>query len=92
MKDYLRYIATVGAIPIAITPSLVYSNRLAQEGVHPPSKLPNHFIFVTKVCAPLDKGCQDSPQAPVACYNYLLTHWRLKVVSPVGAILQFTKG
>ena len=47
MRDYLAYIALVRAIPIALTLSPSILKQSAKEGVHPPNKLPNHFIFVT---------------------------------------------
>ena len=38
------------------------------------------------------RGVRESPQALVACLTYLWLHCRLKIVSPVGVILQPTVG
>ena len=37
-------------------------------------------------------GVRESPQALVACLTYFWSHCRLKIVSPVGVILQLTVG
>ena len=38
------------------------------------------------------RGVRESPQALVACLTYFWSHCRLKLVSPVGVILQLTVG
>ena len=38
------------------------------------------------------RGVRESPQALVACLTYLWSPCRLKIVSPVGVILQLTVG
>ena len=40
----------------------------------------------------LARGVREPPQALVACLTYFWSHCRLKIVLPVGAILQLTVG
>ena len=91
-EDYLAYITLVEVIPIALTLSFSVLKQLIKEGVLPPINLPNHSKIVIKFCTPLGQECQGSLPTLVAILTYFCSHCKLKIVSPVGVILQLTAG
>ena len=72
---------------------LQYTKTVNQGGGTSSHKLYlTHFNFGTKFCTPLGQECQGSLQALVAILLYFCSHCKLKIVSPVGVILQLAAG